>query len=321
MQAARFPGQGRIEIVETPAPEPRPGEALVAVEACALCGSDLRPLRQGWPVTPGHEVVGRVASRGHALEGRRVLVYIPVFCGACALCRRGDTHLCENAADLVGWQRPGGYAEALAVPDQCLIPVPDDVPSRMAPLLLDTVGTVGHGLRLVRRLVSEGPTLVVGAGPIGLGAVIAAQGLGLGPVAVAEPSAYRRGVAEELGAAPLDEADAGARFPVVVEASGKDAGRQRALEAVAPGGVVLQLGEADSWTIAETRAIRRKDFGVQRSFYFPLREMEENLVLFRAERPRYERLVDAAASLDGLEALFASFARGERLKPQLSLEG
>ena len=67
------------DIVETPAPEPRAGEALVAVEACALCGSDLRPLRQGWPVTPGHEVVGRVVSREHALHGHRVLVYIPVF--------------------------------------------------------------------------------------------------------------------------------------------------------------------------------------------------------------------------------------------------
>jgi len=229
-------------------------------------------------------------------------------------------HLCENATDLIGWQRPGGYAEALAVPEQCLIPLPDDVPSRLAPLLLDTIGTVSHGLRLVRHRVSEGPTLVVGAGPIGLGAVIAAQGLSLGPVSVAEPGEYRRSVAEELGASPVVD-DVGGRFSVVVEASGKDAGRQRAMEAVAPGGVVLQLGESDSWTIAENKAIRRKDFTVQRSFYFPLREMEANLALFRSERRRYERLVDATSGLDGLAALFDAFARGELLKPQLSLEG
>lgn len=318
MQAAKFAGGGRIEIIGVPAPEAGPGEAIVSVEACALCGSDLRPLRQGWPVTPGHEIVGRVVSKGHALNDRRVLVYIPVFCGTCEMCLRGDTQLCRNATDLIGWQRPGGYAEALVVPDQCLIPVPDDIPARLAPLLLDTIGTVGHGLRIASKLGAGGPTLVIGAGPIGLGSLIAADRLGLGPVHVAEPTAYRREVAVDLGAEPLDEGDALNRFPLVVEASGKDAGRQRSLEAVAPGGAVLQLGESDVWSITENKNIRRKDFVIVRSFYFPLREMAENLELLRAQRSRYERLVDAQVGLDGLQNLFDDFVRGARLKPQLS---
>lgn len=318
MKAAHFRGDGRIAIVDAPAPVAKPNEAVVEVLACALCGSDLRPLRQGSAITPGHEIVGRVATRGHALEGRRVLVYIPVFCGHCDACRRLETTRCENATDLIGWQRPGGYAEALAVPDQCLIPVPDDVPTRVAPLLLDTIGTVAHGLRQAGRLVGAGPTLVVGAGPIGLGAIIAADALGFGPVHVAEPIAHRRGVALALGARPVADGGTENGFPIVLEASGKDAGRQRALEAVAHGGAVVQLGEADRWTIAENKTIRRKDFAILRSFYFSLADVEQNLALLRDHLPCYERLVDAQVGLDGLEALFDAFARGERLKPQLS---
>ena len=70
------------------------------------------------------------------------------------------------------------------MPEQCLIPLPDDVPSRLAPLLLDTIGTAAMGCGSCGTAFQEGPTLVVGAGalPIGLGAVIAAQGgSALGP--------------------------------------------------------------------------------------------------------------------------------------------
>lgn len=315
IEAARFLGDGRIAVGPVATPVPAPGEVLLRVSACALCGSDLRPLRQGWPVTPGHEILGVVEAAGHALHGRRALVYIPAFCGACAHCSAGDTHLCPTA-DLIGWQRAGGYAEALTVPGQCLIPVPDDIPDRLAPLLLDTIGTAAHGVRRAMRLVAPGPALVVGAGPIGLGALLVLRGLGFAPLAVVEPADYRAGFAASLGADRLAaEAAAARRFPLVVEAAGKDPARQLALEVVAPHGVVVQLGESDRWSIAETRAIRRKDFFLVRSFYFPIGDVAQNLALLRGAVRDYARLVDATAPLAGLEALFAAFARGERLKP------
>lgn len=321
MQHAIFRGQGRIDIAEAPLPVPAAGEVLLRVLACSLCGSDLRPLRNGWPVTPGHEIVGRVDQPGHALHGRRCLVYIPVWCGRCAACADGQTQLCENATDLVGWQRPGGYAQALAVPDQCLLPVPDDVPTHLAPLLLDTIGTAAHGVRLSRMLVPQGRALLLGAGPIGLGALLVLQQMGYGPVDVLDPNAFRRGVAAELGATPVEAPPPGVRYPLVLECSGKDAARQAALEAVGPRGVVVQLGESDAWAVNETKAIRRKDFYYVRSFYFPVAEFDDNVALLRANRARYERLVDARVPLAGLQELFAQFARGERLKPQLNLEG
>lgn len=311
--AAHFGGDGRIEIGPAPDSPRDPADVTVKVDACALCGSDLRPWRQGWPRTPGHEIVGRVEQPGHALNGKRVAVYIPVWCGHCAPCRVGHTQLCETAL-LVGWQRPGGYAERVAVPPQCLLEVPDDIPDRLAPLLLDTVGTSAHGVRLAARVVQQGAALVIGAGPVGLGSLLVLRRMGWGPLYVREPNAYRAAMAESFGA-QLVEIDAVPPVPLVLECSGKDAGRQLALESVAPYGAVVQLGESDRWQIEETRGVRRKDYFLIRSFYFPIADFAANVELLRADRDDYARLVDATAPLGGLETLFAEFARGERLKP------
>ena len=316
MRAASFLGEGRIALRDAPPPRPGPGEVTLRVAACALCGSDLRPLKRGWPVTPGHEIAGRVDQPGHAWHGRRALVYIPVFCGDCPECRAGWTNLCRNATDLMGWQRDGGYADALAVPERCLLPVPDDIPDRLAPLLLDTVGTAAHAVRLAQRVVQGGSALVLGAGPIGLGAILVLRRMAFAPICVVEPGGYRAAFAASLGATVLTAEEAAARrFDLVIEASGKDAARQLGLETVAAMGAMLQLGEADSWQVTENKAIRRKDFFLIRSFYFPLADHDANIALLRADLADYERLVDAQADLDGLETLFEEFARGQRLKP------
>lgn len=318
MRAALFHGEGRITVEDAAAPAPAEGEVTVRVAACALCGSDLRPWRQGWRFTPGHEIAGRVEQPGHPRHGQRVAVYIPVFCARCDACARGRTHLCEKGKELVGWQRDGGYAEAVRVPERCLLPLPDDVPDHLAPLLLDTIGTTAHGVRLARRVAESGRALVLGAGPIGLGAILVLRRMGYGPISVVDPASYRAGFAATLGAAPItaEEAATG-RYAMVVEATGKDAARQVALEAVGAEGVILQLGESDAWSITETRSIRLKDFFLLRSFYFPIGDCAANLDLLRADCADYERLVDDRAGLDGLETLFAAFARGERLKPVL----
>ena len=320
MRQAVFLGEGRIRIDEAPASAPAKDEVCLHVAACCLCGSDLRPWRRGWPMPPGHEIAGIVDQPGHARHGQRALVYIPVYCGSCAECLAGWTHLCRNASDLIGWQRPGGYAEYVNVPERCLLRLPDDVPIHAAPLLLDTIGTAAHGIRLARRVVQQGPALVLGAGPIGLGALVVLRRMGFGPVDVIEPAEMRRRFAAELGGRSLDPASATGRYPLVIEASGKDPARQRALEAVAPLGAVVQLGEADAWRVEETKAIRRKDFFYIRSFYFPIGDFAENLELFRADRALWLRFVDERVGLQGLGALFQAFAAGERIKPALAFE-
>lgn len=320
MRKAIFRGEGRIDIARAELPYQASGTVRVRVGACCLCGSELRQWRNGWPVTPGHEIAGRVEQPGHPLHGRAVAIYLNVFCGTCPECTSGATNVCRNATDLVGWQRDGGYAEVLDAPEPCLVPLPDDIPLELAPLLLDTIGTAAHGVRLARRVIDSGPSLVLGAGPIGLGALLVLRRLGLGPVDVVEPSEARRAFAASLGAIVCAIEDLKPRYAVVIEASGKDAARQLALEVVAPLGAVVQLGEADCWQIEEKRAIRRKDFFYVRSFYFPLSEFADNLALFREDRDRYARFIDERVGLQGLPDLFARFARGERIKPALCFE-
>jgi L-iditol 2-dehydrogenase len=319
MRAAKFDGEGKISVVTVATPEPRVGEVLLRVTACSLCGSDLRPWRNGWPMTPGHEIGGVVEMPGHPMHHKRCLVYIPVWCGQCPECMAGQNHICRNAKELIGWQRPGGYADYVAVPEQCLLPVPDDIPNHLAPLLLDTIGTAGHGIRLSRKIVDSGKVLVLGAGPIGLGGLLVLQHFGFVQVEVFDPNPFRRGIAASLGAIALEAVAPYSDYDLVLECSGKDAGRQTALESVRAHGAVVQLGESEAWQIQETKAIRRKDFYYIRSFYFPISEYAENIDILRKGRAQFERLVDAQVPLDGLSGLFAQFAAGDRIKPQLHL--
>jgi L-iditol 2-dehydrogenase len=315
MKFARFHGQGRITVEQGPEPVPGADELLVRVRACALCGSELRQWRNGWPVTPGHEVFGVIDAPTHPRNGERVAVYIPVFCGTCDDCATGRTHLCSSRT-LIGWQRNGGYADRLVAPERCLLPIPDDIDDTLAPLLLDVIGTTAHGVRLAQRVVDQGKALVVGAGPIGLGAILVLRAMGFGPIDVIDPVGYRADFAASLGATITSaEAAAAGRYRVVVEASGKDAGRQLALEAVGPEGAVIQIGESDGWSITETRSIRLKDFFLIRSFYFPRSDFAPNIEILRSNREPFRRLVDETVPLEGLGDLFAAFADGRRLKP------
>lgn len=322
MHAIAFPGQDQTRVIEKPAPTPGPAEVTLQVLRTALCGSDIKLWHKGASFVPGHEIFGVVRQAGHSQDGQRCLVYMPVHCGHCASCEAGDTHLCLSESTLIGWNRDGGYAQALAVPESCLMPVPDDVDDDSAPLLLDTIGTAAHGLRNIAPLLAQparASVLILGAGPIGLGALIAAQQMGYQHITVAEPRAPRAALAQRLGARLAEAGETQTRYQLVIESSGNLAARNQALTVVLPRGVVLLLGENDNpWVIEETKPIRRKDFFMARSFYFPKGDYAANLALLRARRSDYRSLVDTSCDLAGFATQFARFAAGELIKPLLA---
>ncbi|MCA0239525.1 MAG: alcohol dehydrogenase catalytic domain-containing protein [Proteobacteria bacterium] len=324
MQTAFFHGERRITLHETPRPEPAPGEVLLRVRRVALCGSDAKPWVKGQKVTPGHEILGVVEQPGHRLHGQRSLVYIPVFCGHCSACTIGDTHMCQTISLLMGWDKPGGYAEYLAVPEQCLLPVPDDIEDELAPLLLDTIGTTAHAIRFVMRLAppdEPGAVLVTGAGPVGLGGIIALQNLGYRDIFVSDLKEERLALAESFGARRHPVGDASRKFRLIVECSGAHAARSLGMEIVAPRGVLVLVGENDNpWPVQENKAIRRKDFHMVRTFYFPVGDFAANVEWLRRDKAKYRRLVDAQFGLDALPEMFARFAAGELVKPMLAFD-
>ena len=322
MRAIAFPGERRIEVEERAGPQAKEGEALLRIRRTALCGSDAKLWIKGATYVPGHEIFGAVDQPGHALDKQRCLAFIPVHCGHCASCLRGDTHLCLTESTLIGWNRPGGYAEQVSIPDQCLLPVPDDIDDDLAPLLLDTIGTASHGLRTVLPLLppaDECEILILGAGPIGLGGLLALRDMGYRKVWISDLREHRLAFAESLGAARHPVGDMAKRFHLVVESSGAHAARNQGLSIVWPRGVVLLLGENDApWTITETPPIRRKDFYMVRSFYFPKNDLPRNIELLRRNRDDYRRFVDATFGLDAFVDAFPRFLAGELIKPLLA---
>lgn len=324
MLTAVFPGERLITVSEADLPAPGEGEVLLRVRRTALCGSDCKPWVKGTKVTPGHEIFGVVQQPGHRLHGQRSLVYIPVHCGQCASCSAGDTHLCLTISMLMGWDKPGGYAQYMAVPEQCLWPVPDDIEDDLAPLLLDTIGTTAHAVRFVQRLAppdDPGPVLVIGAGPVGLGGVLALRRLGYRDVFVSDPKEERVRLAESFGATRHAVGDTSKKFRLIVECSGAHVARSLGMEIVAPRGVLVLVGENDNpWPVQETKAIRRKDFHMVRTFYFPLADFALNVQWLREDQALYRRLVDARFGLSELPQMFARFAAGDLVKPMLAFD-
>lgn len=324
MQAADFRGGDRIDIVSRPLPEPAAGEVLLRVAATALCGSDLKPWHAGAQHIAGHEIAGWVQQPGHDLDGQLCAVYIPLHCGECEICLRGDTQSCITISSLIGWNRDGGYAQYLTVPENCLLPVPGDIDTALAPLLLDTIGTSAHALReAARHLVTRSPSiLVTGAGPVGLGVVLAAQALGYAQPDVAEPNPARAAMARQFGANIVPVGSRDRRYDLIVECSGSHAARDLAIHLVLPKGVIVLIGEnAAPWSVTEDKVFRRKDFALLRTFYFPKGDFAANIELLRANREKYAQFVDDAFPIGELPGKFAAFAEGKSIKPILSFMG
>jgi threonine dehydrogenase-like Zn-dependent dehydrogenase len=240
---------------EVPRPEPGPGEVLIRVRAVGVCGSELggylgqNTLRVP-PLVMGHEFAGEIAALGPGAAGplgARVVVNPLLACGACPTCARGAPNLCPRRS-LIGAHRPGAFAEYVAVPEAALHPLPPGVDWVQGSL----AEPLACGVRAVARaeVPSGAPLVVLGAGPMGLVATVAARARGLGEVVVADPNPRRLAVVRAIGAVGLTPEELApwlhARWPdgvpVVLDAVGSGATRRLALRTVAPGGRVVALG-------------------------------------------------------------------------------
>ncbi|MFN8121458.1 MAG: zinc-binding alcohol dehydrogenase family protein [Thermoleophilia bacterium] len=189
-------------------PHPGPGEVLLRVAACGVCRTDLQlcegdiaPRRR--PVVPGHQAVGRVAAVGEGVDGwsvgdRAGAYWLAGTCGTCRFCVSGRENLCERG-EFTGWDRDGGFAEAMLVRADAAVRLPDGVADvDAAPLLCG--GVIGY--RALRRCrIAPGGTLgLFGFGASALCAIQIAVHWGC-TVHVFTRSERERARALELGAA------------------------------------------------------------------------------------------------------------------------
>jgi threonine dehydrogenase-like Zn-dependent dehydrogenase len=266
MRALTFRGLRTIRCETVPDPAlVEEGDAIVAVEAAGLCGSDLhvyhgREAGLDDGTVLGHELVGRVVEAGRAAGrhavGTRVVAPFSTSCGACFYCARGLSARCV-AGRLFGWVEggrglPGAQAGLVRVPhaDATLVAVPEDLPAARALLLADVVPTGWN----VARLGEVGPgdvVVVLGAGPIGLAAVVAAVERGAGRVFAVDTIPERLALAARFGAtaagtggvvAAVREATEGRGADAALECVGSPEASRLAFDLVRPGGIVAIAG-------------------------------------------------------------------------------
>lgn len=255
MRALVYTEPSRVELREVSEPEPGPDDVLVAVSVCGICGSDIHGF-QGKsairvpPAIMGHELVGTVAGAGRDVqgvaEGQRVTVQPVVGCGRCDLCLCGRPNICPRR-QLIGGQRPGGFAARVAVPAGSVYPLPREV-SDVAGALVEPLANAVHMVEKGRSV--GGSVVIVGAGTLGVLAAAVARRAGYRSVVVADIRPEKLSLASQLGATSavhideLNGAPAGA--DLVIEAVGVEATRRAAITAARPGATVVLLGNAEA---------------------------------------------------------------------------
>src|SRR5229473_5370644 len=167
-----------LELTNFPDPTPGPGEILVKVAACGICGSDVHGYdgssgRRIPPIVMGHEAAGRVADVGPQVTGwsagDRITFDSTIFCGTCLYCARGEINLCDRRQVLgvscTDYRCAGAFAEYVIVPARIVYRLPDNLSFAEA-AMLEAVAVAVHAVSLAQ--VSSSSTALVGAGMIGL---------------------------------------------------------------------------------------------------------------------------------------------------------
>lgn len=338
---------GRFVVREHPDPVPGPGQALVETAACGICGSDLSAVAHtedflsasrdsgttsflfdpDRPLVMGHEFSGRVLAYGPGARGPEPgtgVVGLPWAVDAGGVVRT------------VGYSNafPGGFGERIVVQAQALLPVPDSLD--LASASLTEPLAVGFG-NVARSTAGEGtPAVVVGCGPVGLGAIAALLERGAQPVVASDPSALRRAAAARLGAhavvdpspSPvpargepqggedpvarcIELAGPAARPMVVVNCVGAPGMLDRLLHTVPRGTEILQIGGVMTQDVIRPVVGIHKDVTIRMCLTYPPQEFGSTLARLADGRIDPAALVTGEAGLGGLDAAFASLRRPE----------
>jgi D-arabinose 1-dehydrogenase-like Zn-dependent alcohol dehydrogenase len=211
----------RWEAIEVP--DPGPGEVLVEVEACGIgltvlncMNGDLDDSPEVLPLTPGHEVVGRVAATGEGVVssrvGDRVMAYFYLSCFRCRWCLSGNESRCDRRAGWYGVHRDGGYAPLTIMPAGNAVPLEGDLSASEATVIPDAVATSVHVCRRRLGLGTGDLVAVIGAaGGVGAHMIQVAAACGA-RVAGLERTDEKLGLVSRLGAIPVDSSDLSAEL-------------------------------------------------------------------------------------------------------------
>ncbi|WP_157017192.1 alcohol dehydrogenase catalytic domain-containing protein [Mesorhizobium xinjiangense] len=296
MKALVFLGRESIEFRDVADPVAGPGEAIVGVEACGICGSDMHGYhghdpRRVPPMIMGHEIAGVV--QGGALAGRRVAVNPLLTCGRCPACLSGAQQLCEEQKNIGLPPNEGGFAELVKVPERNVVLLPDGLDFAAA-ALSEPVAVAYHamlvGARLTRRPLSASLVVVLGGGAIGLAAALVALTQGAGRVMLAETNEARRRTAAAASGRIEAYDPAGSSGPVegsadlVFDAVGARATREAAFAMAARGAAIVHLGLLPGAEGVDVRRLTLREISFAGSYCYSTSDFNETVGLIAAGR-------------------------------------
>jgi threonine dehydrogenase-like Zn-dependent dehydrogenase len=325
MKVAAYEGIKSIRLQERAYPKIKPGEAIVKVKYCGICGSDMHSYLQGRKGPPGlvlgHEVVGTVVELGKDVKGSkigdRVVIGPPGSCGECYYCRHGHPSYCLHCMENTIGLSPGvdgGMAEYVRVPipENMLVKIPDEVSFEDA-VLMDTIAVSFHGIRISHFRIGDN-VIVSGAGPIGLAAIEFLRIGGARHITVLQRSPVKLQMGLEYGADlglnPVVEGDAlpkkiaalygGVGADVVFECAGTPEAFQTALGVVKGGGQIMIVGHSNLPSPMIEQHFNRAEIETKGSRVYDKEEIEMCLAFLAQGRFKTTGMVSDIISLDDI---------------------
>jgi L-iditol 2-dehydrogenase len=347
MKAAIYYGPRDIRIESVPMPTAGPGEVVLRVRRCSVCGTDKRIFTHGQknvvpPTTTGHEIVGVVSEVGPGVDqsiatGQTVVVATVVGCGHCIYCQRRQFNLCDSFTAL-GYDYAGGFAEYVKIPKAAvaqgnIIQVPAGMKLERA-ALVEPLSCVLNGQEYLNAQPGD-RALVFGAGPIGLMHAAALKARGAKPVIVTDISDERLSYVEEFGLGKsvntagansiekILEAAGGEKFDVILTANSVKSTQADALKLARKKARVCffaGIPKDDPVLPIDTNNIHYNEISVYGCFASNLQHYHQALEMIQRDDIPWDRFVSHQFKLDDMVKAFAVMEAGQGIKTVINCE-
>jgi len=329
MPAAVYRDKGCLDVTEVPTPEVGPGQVLLEVSHCGVCGSDLHMVLEGWgqaDTIEGHEYTGTVAAVGEGVTrwsvGDRVVAGPSQRCGECEPCRMGRPSLCLRRGDVGADHHQGAFARYSLVGEAEVLALPEGLTLRQA-AITEPLAVALHGITQAK-VEPHHRVIVFGAGPIGALTIAALAAQGVTDLTVVEPAPARQALALDVGASRVltpDELEAPGWHPGhliaephdrAIECSGRRAAMEAALGQLGRVGRLVLVGAGIEAPRFDANRVMLNEIEITGAFCYDAGGFEDALDLLASGRMPLDRLIEPAdVPLSGLLAAMERLAAGE----------
>ena len=319
MKSARYYGIRDVRFEDVAKPEYGDNDVLIKVAYAGICGSDLHIYNKGMfianiPETMGHEFVGVIESVGDKVTsfrvGDKVTANPMVVCGDCYPCSIGYSKSCENLG-FIGEVRPGCFAEYVAMPESSLVHIPSDADMRKM-ALVEPLGVVLNVCERAK-LKETDRLCIIGAGPIGILAVLVAKNLyGVNDIVVVGRSQVRLDLAIKVGARETTEDISNYRFDKIIETAGKEQTINSAINSIVPGGDICVVSIFEDDVTLDVNTLVAKEVNLHGSNVYEKRHLEEAVNAIADGKLDVDLVISETYTLEECVKAFNRLSEGDK---------